>query len=408
MDYFKSESDIYYSIDHPLFQNVKFETRIAAIDATKGLGDVAIKFNWFPNLWKNYDYTAVSNKSYDQLKLERALRLREKYGYLKLYFSGGSDSISMLNTFIKNNIFVDEIINYKKSLGTFKNIDPDIENSKSALPYLKSIQHLIPKTKINVVNVSIDDFKTYNHSYGNNRQPERIIMGESAELDFAPDHKYLFLKDTRSNVGHIEGGQKPSIFRVGNKWYFGLYDISCTTFYNNGDDFFFDRDNPELFMKSVHELKTFMNHLLVNDYEKYEDISNNRNKLENRKELMPVIGRDDVYDATSLIKFHFNQDTGPSFKLNGNIIRCKYIRTYEVINTFINQNFADDRIANWKDNLNQLIVKYGDHLKTDRRGIPQPIIGFKSILSSLYNIDDKNDVIDSPQSVENLHQIVVL
>lgn len=56
------------------------------------------------------DWTKEPIESFEELKKRRAEQLREKYSYLVLYFSGGADSTTMVNAFLKNNIHVDEIV----------------------------------------------------------------------------------------------------------------------------------------------------------------------------------------------------------------------------------------------------------------------------------------------------------
>jgi hypothetical protein len=406
MQYVNNQKDLFYSIDHPLFVGKRFYSKVEALDAAKGLPDVKLKFNWFPSLWERYDYTKVSLKSYDQLKLERALKIREKYKYLKLYFSGGSDSVTMLNTFISNGIHIDEIVNWQKSLNRFDKIDPDIENDLSAIPYLKSIQHLIPKTKITIDHITLDDIKLYNNSFGKGTEKRRVVFGDPAEIDFIPDHKYLYLKDDRDTVGHIEGGQKPAIFFVNNKWYFGIYDLGSTSFYNNAEDFFLDVENPELYMKTVHTFKNFMDNFLINDYEKFLSLAYDRNKKENRKEIMPIIGRDSVFHDVSLIKFHFTAKLAPVLSYDNKKIKLPYIRTYEIIKSIIDQNLMQDKIRDWNDNVAQLAENYADNIKQDYFKNPHPVIGFKPVLSSLYNLENRNDIITTLDNIT--HNIVVL
>ena len=75
----------------------------------------------------------------------RAQQLREKYKYLVLAFSGGADSIFMLDVFIKNGIYPDEVISYS----SFKNGYNPYDNTNSEV-FLnqKIIQELVLPNKI--------------------------------------------------------------------------------------------------------------------------------------------------------------------------------------------------------------------------------------------------------------------
>ena len=102
----------------------KFVSKIlAAIKATE------LKL---PMTWHFHDDVFAKVKPTGQISLkelykERALQLREKYDYLILNYSGGSDSWTILNTFLENNIVENGcwycISNPNKSSGTLSSLD---------------------------------------------------------------------------------------------------------------------------------------------------------------------------------------------------------------------------------------------------------------------------------------------
>ena len=67
------------------------------------------RFYVFDDEFKKHDWTKEPEASWYDLLSKRAHQLREKYDVLILAFSGGTDSITIYNTFRKNNIFIDEI-----------------------------------------------------------------------------------------------------------------------------------------------------------------------------------------------------------------------------------------------------------------------------------------------------------
>lgn len=68
-----------------------------------------LTFHYFDNVFSNFDTSQLGKFTLDQLYIQRANQLREKYDYLILYFSGGADSYNILRTFLDNNIHLDEI-----------------------------------------------------------------------------------------------------------------------------------------------------------------------------------------------------------------------------------------------------------------------------------------------------------
>ena len=56
------------------------------------------------------DWTVEPKESLDFLLAERAKQLRDRYDYIRFWYSSGSDSETVLQSFIKNNVFIDEIV----------------------------------------------------------------------------------------------------------------------------------------------------------------------------------------------------------------------------------------------------------------------------------------------------------
>lgn len=85
----------------------------ALIEATKMLKtgrNVGVAFMWYHEIFKNFDKSQLGKRSLTELYLERAQQIRDKYDYVLLKYSGGSDSHNILMTYLKNNIKLDGIM----------------------------------------------------------------------------------------------------------------------------------------------------------------------------------------------------------------------------------------------------------------------------------------------------------
>jgi hypothetical protein len=82
--------------------NDKFE---AAIFASKNKQKLNFEFN--NNIWEQFDLNMLGKLDLKNLYKLRAQQIRDKYDRVVLYFSGGSDSTNILDTFIDNNIKLD-------------------------------------------------------------------------------------------------------------------------------------------------------------------------------------------------------------------------------------------------------------------------------------------------------------
>jgi hypothetical protein len=85
---------------------VKYYNKIEAlVQASKS--KTRVHYSYFFNTWLNFDKSILGKTPLETLYKERAQQIRDSYDYLVLYYSGGSDSWTVLNTFLKNNIKLD-------------------------------------------------------------------------------------------------------------------------------------------------------------------------------------------------------------------------------------------------------------------------------------------------------------
>lgn len=84
----------------------KFTNKIQALlEATRR--KLPVQYHFHHDVWQNFDRNLLGKIGLKDLYKQRAQMLRDKYDYLILYYSGGSDSWTVLNTFLENNIKLD-------------------------------------------------------------------------------------------------------------------------------------------------------------------------------------------------------------------------------------------------------------------------------------------------------------
>lgn len=120
---------------------------------------------WFHDeVFSAYDWTAEPQQSLDALYAQRARQLRESYDYLILSYSGGSDTQNILETFLRNNIHLDEVVCNHMSEATKRWTKLDrrevsawnfaAEHDLQAVPRLRELADRAPRTKITMIDVS--------------------------------------------------------------------------------------------------------------------------------------------------------------------------------------------------------------------------------------------------------------
>lgn len=149
----------YYTVN-----DLEFESKIqACIYATKINQKVTWHFN--NRIFSNFPWHIEPEESLDQLYDRRAKELREKYDYIIISYSGGADSHNIVESFLRQNLHIDELLinTMSEGNGNFMPISYENKSAHNAaasehvlqtIPRLKEIQNRTPNTRINVVDLT--------------------------------------------------------------------------------------------------------------------------------------------------------------------------------------------------------------------------------------------------------------
>jgi len=294
--------------------NKRFTNKWATLAYAKKMG-LTPKFNFFDKSFGAYEWRVEPGESWRNLLIKRALQLRESYDYIRLFYSGGVDSQTMLEVFLQNRIHVDEILVYRGSAFSDKmDEEPaDIEVKDVAIPFLKSIEKEIPNTKITILEngasyltKALDEKYFYEESsFALRIWCERHLYKRAPEL-FSPFEKGLKHCDLR-------GGDKPKIFLENGKYYMAMWDSSRV--WDIGDqfleNFYLSPEMPEIHAKQCHIVKNYFKltypganclkrHFNVFDTEKLE-IINQLCRVPRFKEINLGKGKTGVLSSKQLL-----------------------------------------------------------------------------------------------------------
>jgi len=262
----KNKLGHYYTVGQ---RQARYDNKILALaEATRS--NEWVEWHWH----KEYNTVAWHQESPHSIRdiyRIRAQQLRDKYDYLILSFSGGSDSWTILHTFLSNNIKLDEVFvrwprkateNLYRPNAT--NLDPSnilSEWDLTITPQLKYLSIYHPGIKLTVLDVSD---KILNVEFTDN-----IISHSSDNLNPGFWGKYgtvseseKKLIDQNKKVALIMGVDKPQICVKDNKVYCyfidcninGNFDQSFTDTGRTYEFFYWTPDMPEVTHTQAREI----------------------------------------------------------------------------------------------------------------------------------------------------------
>ena len=264
-----------YSLGYYEVGDKKFYSKLAAILYSQEVNGFP-QWNFHNEVFASVDWQTEPLESVTELYTKRARQLREKYDYIVLYFSGGSDSRTMLETFLSNNIKVDEIyvqniesvnLSLVHNGDAFEAGNHLAEIPEIVTPYLKKLSKYYPDIKITYHDWTKDMLESYNSSEWILRSSSRLSSNDLAKQNqYLGTDNFKNLYDAGKLVAHVQGVEKPKLHLIDNKWYIGFVDKSLSVGsspgfemqnFHNEEPFYWQPDVPELMVKQAHLIKNY-------------------------------------------------------------------------------------------------------------------------------------------------------
>lgn len=269
-----------HPVRHGFYQvgNLSIANKIDAIVAAEKLNSFP-KFIFNDEAYCNHDWSKEPEESLETLYAQRAWDLRQRYDYLVLHFSGGSDSTNILETFIRNNIPLDEIF----IRGPWKAADKNINNRHPANQHAEAWfcawplanwakDTHYPHLKITVTDTTqyIADYFTHNPGWHEKCTISALLPGVvwKSEYDMV-EQSYRTLQDKGFKIAHVLGIEKPMIFWENQKYHVKFLDRfinimlgqRCTDTANpfyNVEAFYWSDTTAKLIAKQAHTVKNYI------------------------------------------------------------------------------------------------------------------------------------------------------
>jgi hypothetical protein len=259
--------------------NKEFFSKIqACIYATKTNQPV----NWVFNdaQFSKFDWKIEPEESLDFLYDQRARELREKYDYIAISYSAGSDTHNIFMSFYRQGLHIDELIINTMSKINDKFVDLDKNNKKAenysaehflqTIPRLKEIYNNCPNTKITIKDMSDHLIETMSVELDgewilNRRERLNPVGTTRYNLLHINELRKKFDKDKKIAV--IFGIDKPLTWIKNDEFYITFADktanygvVEHIKDYNNVtiEYFYWHPDSLKMLAKQAHIIKKYV------------------------------------------------------------------------------------------------------------------------------------------------------
>jgi hypothetical protein len=259
----------YYTVGDAIFAN----KALALLESTKS--NIPVKWIFNDEVFSKFNWTIRPPGTLPYWYQQRAQQLRDTYDYITIWFSGGSDSWTVLNSFLSNGIHVDEVYTrWTRSERKFKDADPtDTDSSNTGseyeyavAPVLEYIKKNFPKTTITVDDPS-DELFTKDVPL------DKLLFGNTGYQTFSGFTKLnrktageLAASNKNKKIANVIGAGKIEYKIQNGNFYSFFFDGHgrVDQDYKNIEFFFSTPDLPELSILQSHCLKDFIKSVSIN------------------------------------------------------------------------------------------------------------------------------------------------
>jgi len=253
------------------------------LEAIEISGKIKQPLHWRFNQaeFEQFDWTQEPSGSLEFWYKQRAQQIREQYDYIVLWYSGGADSHNVLMSFVRNNIFVDEVAQYHNLEGDkgnkFSHLNEEVFATSAPItqdliannPTYKHTKHrLVDLSEVQMKLLQQDGNKwDYFYKVGTHMSPNALTRSYLREV--IPE--YVSLIEQGKRVCFVFGAEKPLVRKNNNDWYVIFEDMvdnavsPRTQMLNRGWEhdelFYWANTMPELAAKQAHVVKRFLSQL---------------------------------------------------------------------------------------------------------------------------------------------------
>lgn len=248
--------------------DLKFYSKLEAIEYMEKTG-IHLHWDFNESVFNCYDWTQEPAESLSELYRQRAQQLRDQYDYIVLTYSGGADSTTVLNSFVNNDIKLDEVVSY---VNHERDGFLSAEIYQAAIPKLEEVKKKQPSIHfrlLNLLDFQMDHFSIVDTRYDWIYEMNAYINPNNASrTDFGFKVKeWADMIHAGKKVCILTALDKPRVWQINGKFVFRFIDfIDCAATVKSmagkqpwtDELFYWTPDLPEIMIKQAHVIKRYL------------------------------------------------------------------------------------------------------------------------------------------------------
>lgn len=299
---------------------------------------------------------------------ERAQSIRDQSKRVNIMLSGGRDSTKVVDTFVSNGIFIDEITCIKHGIP-----EADHEVDNVALPYLAGLD-LDPRTRVNVITRSIQDYKRH---YADPYWIEKETRGLLMQFRLTNLSENLCYDYSDSGTAWVSGKEKPTLVFKNGRWYFYFLDHNIEPNQSTYDNaVFFYSGSAKVHAKQAHMLKNYITKTLP--LEQYETPAAIKSIDQNHIYL----GCGRIAGSTEFF-IPKSRDILEVRDHGGDLLRVFGQKEHRALTSILKDNDLTHLVKNFRKGILDLV----DDIGTGRFNDNDPQLGTVGVFSKFYGLD---------------------
>lgn len=216
-----------------------------------------VRYHWYDNTWLDFDWSEPDHRTLQQVYQDNARRIRDTYDHVAVFYSGGTDSHTILTTFRDIGAPVDEIVYWKMPTYADGRYNHNFELVRTVEQHRETLKNWFPKVEITLIDIDFDQLEILRSLTPEQNPVNMFSCG--IRMGTIPYIRAWISRSLDDNAIYLTGSDKPRLDFVNGKWYVYLQDCAGTDHaWGRSIEAFFIGPDPTVHRAQCHALHQWM------------------------------------------------------------------------------------------------------------------------------------------------------